>query len=262
MSPSSMSSRPTRNYSPHPTLSSTKASQGLQWLLSSAFKTGCTPKSQSSVPDGAFTYSAKSPWVSTSKSVSRSLMRSTRRGLFLPWDTVSSIPDSPASNRSAHHAQHLLPDFPYSSYASSSTSLIHSSRLGRLVNITHLEPVGYYHFAHSYIRGHWKAEATSASLALTKSSHDIDIFCKWLSPLVPSKVSSFAGLGHFRKERKPEGAEGVTRCLKCPDNIESRCEYSAKKSPSYIHSPPFAVLGLIFRQFTSHVSKVVTDTGQ
>jgi hypothetical protein len=58
--------------------------------------------------------------------------------------------------------------------------------------------------------------------------------------LVPSKVSSFAGLGHFRKERKPEGAKGVKRCLECPEDIESRCEYSAKKSTSYrpVVSPP------------------------
>ena len=123
---------------------------------------------------------------------------------------------------------------PYAPYVSSLTRLIHSGRLGRLLNIAHLEPVGYYHFAHSYVRGNWKAEGTSAPLVLTKSSHDIDLFFKWLWPLVPSKVSSFAGLGHFRKERKPEGANGVTRCLECPDNIESRCEYSAKKSTSFV----------------------------
>ena len=127
-----------------------------------------------------------------------------------------------------------LLDLPYSPYVSSLTSLIHSGRLGRLLNITHLEPVGYYHFAHSYVRGHWQAEATSAPIVLTKSSHDIDIFCKWLWPLVPSKVSSFAGLGHFRKERKPEGAGDVKRCLECPENIESQCEYSAKTCASFV----------------------------
>ena len=125
-------------------------------------------------------------------------------------------------------------DLPYSPYISSLTSLIHSGRLGRLLNIVHLEPVGYWHFAHSYVRGNWKAEGTSAPIVLTKSSHDIDLFFKWLWPLVPSKVASFAGLGHFRKDRKPEGAEGVTRCLECPDSIESRCEYSAKKSLSFL----------------------------
>ena len=94
----------------------------------------------------------------------------------------------------------------------------------------------YYHIGHSYARGHWQAEGTSVPILLTQSSRDIDIFSKGLWPLVPSKVSSFAGLGHFRKERKLEGAEGVKRCLECPDNIESRCKYSAKKSASFV--PP------------------------
>lgn len=121
-------------------------------------------------------------------------------------------------------------DFPYSPYATSLTELIHSGTLGRLLHIAHLEPVGYYHFAHSYVRGNWQSEKTSAPIILTKSSHDLDIFCRWFWPLVPSKVSSFGGLGHFRKERKPPGAKDTMRCLECPASVEQRCEYSAKKS--------------------------------
>lgn len=122
-------------------------------------------------------------------------------------------------------------NFPYSPYAASITELIHSGQLGRLLHIAHLEPIGYYHFAHSYVRGNWQSEKTSAPIILTKSSHDLDIFNRWLWPLVPTKVSSFGGLGHFRKDRKPAEARmaGVTRCLECPANVEQRCEYSAKK---------------------------------
>lgn len=126
----------------------------------------------------------------------------------------------------------LCSDFPYSPYAASLTELIHSNALGRLLHIAHLEPIGYYHFAHSYVRGNWQSEKTSAPLVLSKSSHDLDIFCRWLWPLVPKYVSSFGGLGHFRKERKPPEArvKGVMRCLECPASVESRCEYSAKRS--------------------------------
>lgn len=123
-----------------------------------------------------------------------------------------------------------LLDFPYSPYAASLTELIHSGSLGRLLHIAHLEPIGYYHFAHSYVRGNWQSEKTSAPIILTKSSHDLDIFCRWFWPLVPSKVSSFGGLGHFRKERKPAGAKDVMRCLECPASVEQKCEYSAKRS--------------------------------
>ncbi|KAG8807182.1 hypothetical protein FRC17_004607 [Serendipita sp. 399] len=124
-------------------------------------------------------------------------------------------------------------NFPYSSYAASLSELVHSGTLGRLVHIEHLEPVGYYHFAHSYVRGNWQSEQTSAPIILTKSSHDLDIFCRWFHPLVPKHVSSFGGLSHFRRERKPPeaAARGVMRCLECPASVEQRCEYSAKRTP-------------------------------
>ena len=51
------------------------------------------------------------------------------------------------------------------------------------------------------------------------------------------------GLDHFRKERKPEGTLGVKRCLECPENIEARCEYSAKKSASSSARLCFTFLG-------------------
>ena len=125
-----------------------------------------------------------------------------------------------------------LTDLPYSPYVASITELVRSGQLGRLLHIVHLEPIGYYHFAHSYVRGNWQSEKTSAPIILTKSSHDLDLFNRWLWPLVPNKVASFGGLGHFRNERKPEEARaaGVMRCLECPASVEQRCEYSAKRS--------------------------------
>ncbi|KAI0787084.1 hypothetical protein BC629DRAFT_1514744 [Irpex lacteus] len=64
--------------------------------------------------------------------------------------------------------------------------------------------VGYYHFAHSYVRGHWRKEEESCFSLMTKSCHDIDI------------MSS-----------KPAAAGSATRCLECP--MERDCAYSAKK---------------------------------
>ncbi|KAJ7937194.1 hypothetical protein B0H13DRAFT_1944708 [Mycena leptocephala] len=115
----------------------------------------------------------------------------------------------------------------YSPYSREITEHIRSGALGKLVNIVQVEPVGYYHFAHSYVRGNWATEKDSSFSLLTKCCHDIDIICFWLSPSAPTRVSSFGSLQHFRKSSKPAAAGAATRCLDCP--MEKDCAYSAKK---------------------------------
>ncbi|KAJ7228804.1 hypothetical protein GGX14DRAFT_415123 [Mycena pura] len=115
----------------------------------------------------------------------------------------------------------------YSPYSREITEYIRSGALGKLVNIVQVEPVGYYHFAHSYVRGNWATEKGSSFSLMTKSCHDIDIICFWMSPSTPSRVSSFGSLQHFRKSSKPVEAGSATRCLECP--MENNCAYSAKK---------------------------------
>lgn len=115
----------------------------------------------------------------------------------------------------------------YSPYSKAVTELVRSGQLGELINVVHIEPVGYFHFAHSYVRGHWKKESESSFSLMTKCCHDIDILCHWLSPAIPTRVSSFGSLQHFRKEKKPPASGAATRCLEC--SIEQDCPYSAKK---------------------------------
>ncbi|KAJ6629135.1 streptomycin biosynthesis protein StrI [Mycena sp. CBHHK59/15] len=115
----------------------------------------------------------------------------------------------------------------YSPYSREITEYVRSGVLGQLVNIVQVEPVGYYHFAHSYVRGNWANEKTSSFTLMTKCCHDIDIICFWLSPSMPARVSSFGSLQHFRKSAKPAEAGSATRCLDCP--MEKDCAYSAKK---------------------------------
>ena len=116
--------------------------------------------------------------------------------------------------------------------------LTHDQVIGEVVSIEHTEPVGWWHFSHSYVRGNWRrATPDGVGSLLTKSGHDID-FILWLlcspSPLVgdkphlPSSISSFGAVTHFRKSRKPKAAgAATTNCLSCP--AEPDCIYSAKK---------------------------------
>jgi predicted dehydrogenase len=112
----------------------------------------------------------------------------------------------------------------YTDYSRKLVSLLRGGLIGDVVSIQHLEPVGYWHQAHSFVRGHWRNEAHSSFMLLAKSCHDLD----WIRHVmgVPcERVSSFGSLYHFRKKCAPEGA--AKRCLDCP--VEPTCPYSARK---------------------------------
>lgn len=100
--------------------------------------------------------------------------------------------------------------------------LLSGGAVGRIISVQHLEPVGFWHFAHSYVRGNWRREDESSPFLLAKCTHDVD----WLSFIIgsrPARVSSFGSLTHFRPGEAPEGASA--RCTDCP--AEPRCPYSA-----------------------------------
>jgi predicted dehydrogenase len=50
--------------------------------------------------------------------------------------------------------------------------LLSQGRIGDTVAIQHTENIGYYHFAHSYVRGNWRREADSSPMLLAKACHD------------------------------------------------------------------------------------------
>ncbi len=118
--------------------------------------------------------------------------------------------------------------------------LLHDRAIGDVISLEHTEPVGWWHFAHSYVRGNWRHEtAEGVGTLLTKSCHDVD-FILWLlcsptdatdrhtTPHLPSTITSTGALSHFRPARKPSAAGIATNCLSCPLG-ESGCAFSAKK---------------------------------
>lgn len=112
----------------------------------------------------------------------------------------------------------------YTAYTRALKAVVDSGRIGDIAAIQHLESVGWWHQAHSFVRGNWAVEADSSPMLLAKSCHDID----WLMHIMgrsPSRVSSFGSLLHFRPENKPERA--AERCLDCA--VEAACPYSARR---------------------------------
>jgi len=112
----------------------------------------------------------------------------------------------------------------YTDYTRKLISLLRGGLIGEVVSLQHLEPVGYWHQAHSFVRGNWRNTGQSSCMLLAKSCHDLD----WIRHVMNApckKVSSFGSLYHFRPAGKPKGA--ADRCLDCP--VEPTCPYSAKK---------------------------------
>ncbi|WP_043631845.1 Gfo/Idh/MocA family protein [Nonomuraea candida] len=112
----------------------------------------------------------------------------------------------------------------YTPYTKALKALVDGGRIGEIVSVQHLEPVGWWHQAHSYVRGNWRRADEATFMLLAKSCHDLD----WLVHLTGrqvTRVSSFGGLHHFRPENRPAGA--ADRCLDCA--VEPDCPYSARR---------------------------------
>jgi predicted dehydrogenase len=112
----------------------------------------------------------------------------------------------------------------YTDFTMRLKALLNTGIIGELISIQHLEPVGWWHQAHSFVRGNWSVENESCFMLLAKCCHDID----WLRHIMGRpcwRVASFGSLRHFRASERPAGA--ADRCLDC--TIEASCPYSAKR---------------------------------
>jgi len=115
----------------------------------------------------------------------------------------------------------------YSPYNLKIKELIEKGYIGKVLNVQHLEPVGYYHDAHSYVRGNWSVEKKSTFMLMAKSCHDIDLMHFFISKKC-KKVSSFGSLSYFNKENKPKEALDSKICAECPLANDNKCPYSAQ----------------------------------
>lgn len=104
--------------------------------------------------------------------------------------------------------------------------VLDSGVLGQLVSIQATEGVEPWHFAHSFVRGHWSRSADSTPMIVAKCSHDTDIL-SWLAGSECVEVSSFAGNQWFRRENAPAGA--TARCTDPCPHAGGGCDYDAQR---------------------------------
>jgi predicted dehydrogenase len=134
---------------------------------------------------------------------------------------AADIAAAAAANQVMVAVCHVLRYTPYTRLV---RRLLDEGRIGRLVTVEHLEPVGWWHAAHSFVRGNWRRTGESGPMLLTKSCHDLD-WLVYVMGALPDRISSFGSRSHFRASERPAGA--ADRCLDCA--VEPDCPYSAKR---------------------------------
>ena len=107
---------------------------------------------------------------------------------------------------------------------------IDSKKIGEVVAVQAIENVGYWHQAHSFVRGNWSDSTTTSPMILQKCCHDFDII-NWLLGKKCLSLSSYGSLKYFNAKNAPEGSSD--RCYDCKAN--KNCPYDAYKI--YITNP-------------------------
>ena len=110
----------------------------------------------------------------------------------------------------------------YTPFYSTVKRIIDSEKLGAVITIHASENVGYYHQAHSFVRGPWRNKAHSSPMILAKCCHDMDIL-RYLMGEECLSVNSYGNLYYFNTEHAPEGA--TEYCSDCPNKD---CIYKAQ----------------------------------
>ncbi|MBT2765908.1 Gfo/Idh/MocA family oxidoreductase [Paenibacillus sp. ISL-20] len=112
----------------------------------------------------------------------------------------------------------------YTPFWSTVKRVLQEGTIGEVASIQLNENVGYWHIAHSFVRGNWNNSDKASPMILAKSCHDMDVL-SWLMDRPCTQVTSFGSLVHFREEQAPEGS--ADRCLDC--QVEQTCPYSAPR---------------------------------
>lgn len=123
----------------------------------------------------------------------------------------------------------------YTPFYSTLKKMLAQGDIGKIINIQAREDVGFFHQAHSFVRGNWRNSEETSPMILAKCCHDMDLLV-WLSDSSCRQVSSFGNLTWFKEENAPKGA--ARRCLDgCP--VKDTCPYDAEKI--YISNPDTGV---------------------
>lgn len=102
--------------------------------------------------------------------------------------------------------------------------ILDSGKIGHVVSIMASENVGWFHMAHSFVRGNWNRSDQTSPMILQKCCHDMDLYL-WLAGKKCESLSSYGSTYLFKKEKAPEGC--AKRCMDgC--QYQSTCPFEAR----------------------------------
>lgn len=103
--------------------------------------------------------------------------------------------------------------------------LLDEGVIGDVVSIMASENVGWYHQAHSFVRGNWANSKETSPMILQKCCHDMDLYL-WLADKKCESLTSYGDTYLFKKENAPKGC--AARCLDgC--SVKEDCPFDAEK---------------------------------
>lgn len=113
----------------------------------------------------------------------------------------------------------------YTPFFSKIKELLDNGKIGTVMNMQLNENEGFWHHAHSYVRGPWSREENSSPMIVAKSCHDFDMMMYLLDSDI-KKVNSYGSDGYFTRENAPGDVP-----QRCTDGcaFAGKCKYNAVK---------------------------------
>jgi predicted dehydrogenase len=111
----------------------------------------------------------------------------------------------------------------YTPYYRKVKEIVDSGELGELVTVDAREGIEPWHFAHSYVRGHYAVMESSAPTIVAKCCHDMDLL-HWILDRPCRALASFGGLSIFDPRHRPRGS--TERCTDGCPHAET-CQWNA-----------------------------------
>lgn len=140
----------------------------------------------------------------------------------------------------------------YSDFFAGIKHQLESGVIGQLKSIQHQENIGFYHYAHSFVRGPWHRSDVANPIILAKACHDMDLLA-WYIDSKCIQVSSFGIQNTFVAQNKPKNA--AKRCINCAE--KGICIYHA---PTLYALPKADHLATIIRNEMGTLEKGLTSS--